>query len=109
MAIGDRVRAARLEAGLTQRDLAAKAGVPQSTVARIESGALDPRFGTLDRLLRVCNAELVVVERPGRGVDRTLIQARLAMTPRERVEYSAAASDAMAPIRGAARRRRAAS
>ncbi len=103
------MRAARLEAGLSQRALAERAGVPQSTVARIETGVLDPRVGTLERLLRACGAELVVTERPGRGIDRTLIHARLAMTPVERIDYTARASDAMAPIRGAARRARRAS
>lgn len=102
--VGSRLRAARIQAGLSQRELATRVGVPQSTVARIEIGALDPRVGTVERLLRACGSELVVAERPGRGVDRTLIHARLAMTPRERVEYTASASDAMAPIRGAARR-----
>lgn len=89
---------------MTQRALAAKAGVPQSTVARIESGALDPRVGTLERLLRECDAELVVVERPGRGVDRTLIAARLALSPRERLDHAVHDHRALAGFRGRARR-----
>ncbi len=33
--------------GLSQRDLAALCGMPQSTVARIESGKTNPTLGTL--------------------------------------------------------------
>ncbi|GAF39226.1 hypothetical protein FC83_GL000155 [Agrilactobacillus composti DSM 18527 = JCM 14202] len=40
---------ARESAGLTQRDLAAKAGVPQSTVARIERGD-NTSFETLGKI-----------------------------------------------------------
>jgi predicted transcriptional regulator len=37
---------ARHRAGLTQRELAERAAVPQSTVGRIEAGLVDPRVGT---------------------------------------------------------------
>ena len=99
--IGERLAVARSAAGLTQRELAARAGVPQSTVARIESGVLDPRVGTVEKLLRACDKELAVVDRPGRGVDRTLIRERLSMTPRERLDAAVAAANAVAPVRGA--------
>ena len=39
---GRMVRDARRRAGLTQRQLAAKAGIPQETIARIERGRADP-------------------------------------------------------------------
>ena len=42
---------ARSRAKLTQRELAQKSGIPQETIARIERGRVDPRTGTLDRLL----------------------------------------------------------
>lgn len=45
------LRALRRRADLSQRELAARAGVPASTLARIESGAAhDPRFRTVERL-----------------------------------------------------------
>ena len=75
---------ARRRAGLSQRALAAKVGMPQSTVARIESGAIDPRVSTLDTLLRACGDELRAVRRIGEGIDRTLSRGLLEATPDER-------------------------
>ena len=39
--------------GLTQTDLARKAGISQSMIARIESGSVDPRVSTLSRIVGV--------------------------------------------------------
>jgi len=41
-----------------QRDLAAAAGVPQSTIARIESGARQPSLPALARILAAVDLEL---------------------------------------------------
>jgi transcriptional regulator with XRE-family HTH domain len=76
------LRWARLTAGLSQRQLAERSGVPQSTVGRIEAGAIDPRVGTLSRLLRACGFDLEVTERIGQGIDRTLMRP----TPPDRAE-----------------------
>jgi transcriptional regulator with XRE-family HTH domain len=48
----------RKEAGLTQRQLAERAGVPQSVIAKIESGRSTPRVDTFDRLLRAAGQRL---------------------------------------------------
>jgi transcriptional regulator with XRE-family HTH domain len=82
---GRMVREARQRAKLTQRQLAAKAGIPQETIARIERGRVDPRVGTLDRLLEACGFGLESLPRLGIGVDRSQIQALLEMTPSERL------------------------
>ncbi len=76
---------ARGRAGLTQRQLAAKAGIPQETIARIESGRVDPRVGTLDRLLEGCGFGLEHLPRLGIGIDRTHINALLDLSPSERL------------------------
>ncbi len=39
-ALGQRIRALRIEAGLTQAAVAARAGVPRQTVARVEAGRI---------------------------------------------------------------------
>jgi predicted transcriptional regulator len=98
------LRSIRGRAGLTQRRLAQLAGVPQSTVSRIESGAIDPRISTLSRLLRSCGYELEARPRLGQGVDTSLIRERLDRSPRERLEDLAFAAEAIARLRGRARR-----
>ena len=87
---------ARLSAGLSQRALAASAGVPQSTVARIELGQLAPRTDTLDRLLRAAGRNLASEPALGLGVDRTQIRELLRLTPVERARLAALDSAALA-------------
>ena len=79
------LRWARLTAGLSQRALAEKSGIPQSSIARIEAGTVDPRVGTLDRLLSACGFDLEVEPRLGEGVDRSQIREMLALSPAERL------------------------
>jgi transcriptional regulator with XRE-family HTH domain len=79
------VRDARRRASLTQRQLSAKAGIPQETIARIERGRVDPRVKTLDRLLEACGYGLESMPRLGIGIDRTQIRALLELTPSERL------------------------
>lgn len=93
------MRKARLAAGLSQRDLANKVGVPQSTVGRIEAGHIDPKWSTVAKLLRACGYESVLLPRPGEGVDRTVIRELLKLTPRERIEQVVSAAKAIEPFR----------
>ena len=83
---GRMVRYARRRAGLTQRELATKAGIPQETIARIERGRVDPRVGTLDRLLQGAEFGLEAMPRLGIGIDRTLFPLRL--SPSERASLA---------------------
>lgn len=48
------IRIRRLAAGISQRELARRAGTSSATVHRYESGQVDPTVGTLNRLLRSC-------------------------------------------------------
>lgn len=52
------VRHARRHARLSQRGLAARAGISQSRLARIESGEVDPPLGLLARLIGLCGPRL---------------------------------------------------
>ena len=52
------VQGVRNSAGLTMRALAARADVATSTIARIESGEVDPTVGMLTRLLSAAGREL---------------------------------------------------
>lgn len=58
------LRDARADAGLSRRVLAAKAGVPTSTVSRIEQGQSDPTLTMLARLVDAAGRELVVESSP---------------------------------------------
>ena len=79
------LRHSRRSAGLTQRALAARTGVPQETIARIEAARVDPRVSTLDRLLEGCGYGLEHLPRLGIGIDRSQIRERLALSPGERL------------------------
>ncbi len=48
----EEIRRMRLRIGLTQKELAERAGVSQSLIARIENGSVDPRLSTLRRILK---------------------------------------------------------
>ncbi|MEX2275719.1 MAG: helix-turn-helix transcriptional regulator [Actinomycetota bacterium] len=78
------LRTARRRAGLSQRALSRVCGVPQPTISRIERGLESPSADLLDRLVDACGMELLVVDRAGKGVDRTLIAHQLQLTPAQR-------------------------
>ncbi|MFN3257446.1 MAG: helix-turn-helix domain-containing protein [Ilumatobacter sp.] len=65
------LRSARLDAGLTLRELAARAATSHSTLAAYESGRTVPTVDTLDRVLRAAgyaiDVELTPRSRDGRG------------------------------------------
>jgi hypothetical protein len=50
---------------------------------------VSPRLETLDVLLRGCGLALELVERPGLGVDLTLIRERLQLSPIQRARLTA--------------------
>ncbi len=77
---------ARRAAGFSQRELSCRAGVPQSAIARIERGLQMPRVDTLERLLAACGFELRLGPTRGGGVDVSLIDHWLELTPAERAE-----------------------
>lgn len=101
MKIAEAIRHARKLERLSQRQLAHLAGVPHSTVARIETGRISPRASTAERLLTVLGFEFEIAPRAGRGVDRSLIRRMLTLTSRQRIEYSVAGGDAARRLRNA--------
>jgi len=52
------IRSLRKKAGLTQKEVARRAGVSQSLIARIEAGTVDPRLSTLRKILAVLEEAL---------------------------------------------------
>lgn len=81
------VRDARKRAGLTQAQLAERAGVAQSVIARLERGGGNPTFLTLERVLHAAGhrLELNAVHQGLRTVDETLIEQQLELSPAARV------------------------
>lgn len=73
--IGASVRQERMRRGWRQEDLAKRAGVPRSRLARIETGRVDrPSIRDLDRLaeaLEVTLGYLLLPDHPFRGMVRT--------------------------------------
>lgn len=61
--IAQRLKSARESRGLSQRQLSARAGIPQGQISRIEQGAVDLRLSTLLALSRVLELEPVLIPR----------------------------------------------
>jgi transcriptional regulator with XRE-family HTH domain len=57
---GERLRQLRKEKNLTQKELALKAGLSTSQIARIETGKLNTTISTLVIISRAIDIELVV-------------------------------------------------
>ena len=101
MAITQLVREARRRAGLSQAELARRAGVPQSAVGWIESGARVPSTELVERLIRAAGFELRVgLGEPDPETD-SQFERTLRRTHRERL------ADATRAARFALRGRRA--
>ncbi len=92
------LRMARRRAGLTQRELARRAGVPQPTVSRIEAGRISPSLATLGPLIEACGMEIEVIERAGEGVDRGQLWDGLRRSPASRLRYAVASAKAVADL-----------
>lgn len=57
------LKAARTKKGLSQRDLSKQAGVPQSHISKIETGAVDIQLSSLIELARALDLEVIPVPR----------------------------------------------
>jgi predicted nucleotidyltransferase/DNA-binding XRE family transcriptional regulator len=95
MESGALLREARVQAGLSQSDLARRAGVPQSVVSEYEGGKRQPSVPTLARLISATGHELILgLERtdPGvRGLPDTPLGRRLRQHRRALLRAVAAA------------------
>lgn len=58
--IGEAVRGRRLQLGLSQTELAARAGMTQPALSRLEAGGAVPTIPVLERISAALDADLVV-------------------------------------------------
>ncbi|MEJ7796220.1 MAG: helix-turn-helix transcriptional regulator [Nocardioides sp.] len=100
----DLVREARKRAGLTQRELAERAGTTQSAIARLERGRSTPSFDAVIRLVRACGLDLHVALLEYDDSDWMLALDALRMSPSERIAYAVDMANTMNRIQGAATR-----
>ena len=100
----DLVREARRRAGLTQRQLAERAGTTQSALARLENGRTTPSFDTVLRLVRLCGLDLDVMLVERDDSDWAQASDLLKLTPAQRVADGVQTADTMLAIQGTARK-----
>jgi transcriptional regulator with XRE-family HTH domain len=80
------IKSVRLDAGLSQTQLAQRLGVSQAAVAKLERPGSNPTVETLDRALRAIGQQLELGARPWKpSVDETLIAQQLRMSPEQRL------------------------
>jgi len=96
---------ARRSAGLSQRELAARAGVAQQEIARYERGRVTPSLERLRSLIAACGLELTFgLAAADDSYDQQIAEA-LALPPTERLQYALRDAQplraARAPTRGA--------
>jgi len=58
--VAETLLAARLDAGLTQKDLAERSGLRQSNISRIENGTCSPTVATLQAIAEGLGRKLVI-------------------------------------------------
>ena len=61
LSIGALIKFIRMQLGMSQKILAKRAGIPQSTVSRIEQGQRDTSLSTLKKVLGAVSCDLIVV------------------------------------------------
>lgn len=59
--IGALIKSVRVQLGMSQKALAKRAGVPQSTISRIEQEERDANLSTLNKILSAISCDLVIV------------------------------------------------
>jgi predicted nucleotidyltransferase/DNA-binding XRE family transcriptional regulator len=86
---GEVLRGARTAAGLTQAELARRAGITQSVVSAYEAGRREPAVSTLARLIEATGASLELRVEPGQPLPTT---ARGRIVQRHRRQICAVAA-----------------
>jgi transcriptional regulator with XRE-family HTH domain len=95
------LREARERHGVSQGQLATRAGTRQSAISRIEADKVSPSVDTLRELMRLMGEDLILTVKPRDfGVDATLNEANLEYTPSQRIHRGLAFADVVRDVRG---------
>jgi transcriptional regulator with XRE-family HTH domain len=106
MSPGRLLKDARNRHGVSQHELATRAGTTQSAISRIECDRVSPSIETLSELIYLLGEELTLSsEMRDFGIDRTLNQSNLAFTPEQRVRRGMEFADFVRRNRGGTGRR----
>ncbi len=87
MTSGQLIRSARLQAGLTQAELAERLELPASSIGRWENDTVEPGYSTLRRVLQACGFDIPPVlelYEPDQKLEALIEEARR-LTPQERL------------------------
>jgi transcriptional regulator with XRE-family HTH domain len=76
------LKGARQGKGMSQRALATLAGVPQSHISKIESGAVDLRLSSLVELARALDLEVTLVPRKKLSAVQSIVRSTEGPAPR---------------------------
>ena len=96
------VRDCRLAGGLTQQQLAIRAGTTKTAISRLEAGRLSPTFETVPRLLECMGHHLEATALPMTpSCDPAQLDAVAGMTPTERLDHALTSQASLAGLLGA--------
>ncbi|AFK23246.1 CBS domain-containing protein [Pyrococcus sp. ST04] len=76
------IKKIRKELGITQEELARKAGVTQAYIAKLEAGKVDPRLSTFNRILRA----LIECQKTRVTAKSIMSSPIIYVTPKDKVE-----------------------
>jgi uncharacterized protein len=100
MTAGALLRQARQRAGLSQEELAARAGVTQSVISAYETGHRQPSLPTLSSLVEAAGFDLAVgIRRPARRLNRLSGPVGRRLRARRREVIAAAAAHGVSNLR----------
>ncbi len=89
MTPGTLIRTMRERHGLTQRQLATRAGTTQSAISRIEHDHVSPTIETLSELAFLMGEEIVLEPKPYEwGHDIDLIRSNMDLTTEQRIQQN---------------------
>jgi transcriptional regulator with XRE-family HTH domain len=97
---GDLIREARRRAGITQAELAKRAGTAQPAIARWESGRTAVSLDDVRRLVRLCGFDLEMMLLPRDDSDITQAQRLHELTGQQRIDRHARLARQLHELRG---------